>query len=630
MLLSASQLQLFYGDVEVFADVSVDVGERARVGLVGANGSGKTSLLRTLVGELEADAGAVHKPASLRIAYVPQLADRNETGTLRDVALSAFERLFRLESELAASALDIQRRGGGARRRAEAKYAKLLEEYEALGGYDYHSRVERVARGVGLSADALDTPAAIASGGERTRAALARALLTDPDLLVLDEPTNYLDFDGLNWLEAFLAGFERGLLAVSHDRYFLDSVCGEIWDLERGRLQRFPGNYSKYRDLKQAQVERRRKEFERQQELIAKEEYFIQRYKAGQRSREARGRERRLARLERIERPQEERTISIGKSEASRTGHVAVSLRGLSVGFSENGAATTLLKAPDMDIERGSRTAIVGANGIGKTTLLKTILGEIEPLAGGVTLGHNVQVGHLDQGSWDLPERKTALDALLDARNIPIGDARDYLARFLFRGEDVFKGVETLSGGERTRLSLARLLITSPNVLALDEPTTHLDIASREALEETLSAYEGALLFVSHDRHFIRLMAERMLIIEDGRARVFEGGFDEWIRASRPPEPQPVSRRARARHRRRERETRRRERETASAAAPAQSVDYEALIQRLETTVSRIERRLTDASARQDIDAIARLGREYAKAQRELERAWEDWEREAG
>ena len=624
MLLSASQLRLFYGDVEVFSEVSVEVGEQARVGLVGPNGSGKTSLLRVLLSDLEADSGHVTTSAGLRVAYVPQMAEHDAPGILRDEVMSAFDALFRLEDDLAASALEIQRRDGARRRRAESRYAELLEEYEALGGYDYQSQMERVVLGVGLPLDTLDTPASLASGGERTRAALARALLADPDLLVMDEPTNYLDFDGLNWLEGFLSDFKYAVLVVSHDRYFLDRVCTEMWEMERGRLRRFPGNYSKYRDLKTAQVVRQSKEFERQQEYIAKEEYFIQRYKAGQRSREARGRETRLARLQRIEAPQQEKTISIGQAQASRTGHVVVSLRGLSVGFSESGTETSLLTMPDADLERRSRTAIVGANGIGKTTLLRTILGEHKPISGTVTLGHNVQTGHLNQGTWNLPDDKTVLDAFLEIRNIPIGDARDYLARFLFQGEDVFKRVASLSGGERTRLALARLLITYPNVLVLDEPTTHLDIASREALEATLESYDGALLFVSHDRHFINLMAERVWSIEDGTVQTFEGSFEEWMRVNRPPEPESVSKRARARHRRRERESRRQER-SSKAADYAPKIDHEALIHKLEAEVAKIERQLERASEQQDLEAIARLGKRHARAQKAVEDAWAEW-----
>ena len=619
--------------MEIFAGVSADVDDNSRIGLVGVNGSGKTSLLRLLVGELEPDNGSVSVRAGLRMAYVPQLAEHDAPGTLRDEVESAFSDLFEMERQIADTSLEIQQRTGAARRDAENRYAELLERYESEGGYDYQSRVERVAQGVGLSSETLDTPASIASGGERTRAALARALLTDPDLLILDEPTNYLDFDGLNWLENFLSEFKRAVLAVSHDRYFLDRVCTEIWEMELGKLAVFPGNYSKYRELKRAQVVRQRIEYERQQEYIAKEEYFIQRYKAGQRSREARGRETRLARLERIAAPQAERGISIGKTEASRTGQITLSMRNLGVGFSNNGHKTHLLTAPDIDLERGSRTAIIGANGIGKTTLLRTILGEIPPLSGVVTLGHNVQTGYLNQGTWNLPEDKTALDAFLEVRNTPIGDARDYLARFLFRGDDVFKRVSSLSGGERTRLSLARLLITYPNVLVLDEPTTHLDIASREALEETLQSYDGALLFVSHDRHFISLMAERLLVIEGGSVRPFDGGYEEWARINRPPDPKPASRRARARHRRRDRQARRssqsnqtsRTGRESSTAPLSDDTDYEALIQKLEASIATIERRIETASAKQDVERIQRLARQHARAQKALDEAWRRW-----
>ena len=265
-----------------------------------------------------------------------------------------------------------------------------------------------------------------------------------------------------------------------------------------------------------------------------------------------------------------------------------------------------------------------GANGIGKTTLLRTILGEQTPLSGTATLGHNVQTGYLNQGTWNLPDDKNVLDAFLEIRNLPIGEARDYLARFLFQGDDVFKQVTALSGGERTRLSLARLLITYPNVLVLDEPTTHLDIASREALEDTLESFDGTLLFVSHDRHFIGVMAERIWAIEEGTVRPFSGGFAEWMRVNRPPEPEPISKRARARHRRRERESRKQDRKT-KAATQVQTVDYETLIHELESKVADIEKRLETASAHRDTDAITRLGQEYTEAQKDIEDAWERW-----
>jgi len=619
-LLSASQLKLFYGEVEIFSGVDLEVYERARIGLVGPNGGGKTSLLRTLIGELSADGGTVSH-GGLRLGYVPQVPGAAGAGTLKDEIITAFDGLIRLERELEESASALGQ-SDGRQRQAERRYSSLLDQYQAQGGDDYLNRMARVVDGVGLPSETLDTPAAQASGGQGTRAALARALLTDPDLLVLDEPTNYLDFKGLEWLEGFLSDFEFAVLVVSHDRYFLDKVATEIWELDHGRLRRFPGNYTKYGELKRADVERQEKEYARQQEYIAKEESFIQRYKAGQRSKEARGRATRLARLERIRPPVTVQPIRMTRVDATRTGHVVVSFRDLRVGFAADGGRVELMTVPNTELERGSRTAIVGSNGVGKTTLLRTILGLQPPLTGAVTLGHNVEIGYLQQGTDGLPAGVSVLDALLEARNVPISEARDFLARYLFQGDDVFNLVDSLSGGERTRLALARLLLTDPNVLVLDEPTTHLDIPGREALEGALDAYEGALIFVSHDRHFISLMAERIWAIDDGAIQLFPGTFAEWVRSTEPAAPQPVSRRAKARHRRRDREERK---QVKREAAKTPGVDHQALIQEVEARVADLERQLEAASTRQDVPEIARLAKEHQTARERLDHAWRDW-----
>ena len=620
-LLSASQLKLFYGEVEIFAGIDLEVYEHARIGLVGPNGGGKTSLLRTLIGELRANGGTVSR-GNLRLGYVPQVPGAAGTGTLKDEIMTAFDGLVKLEKELEESASELGQSDERRRRRAERRYSSLLEKYQAQGGHDYLNRMSRVVDGVGLPSETLDTPAAQASGGQGTRAALARALLADPDLLVLDEPTNYLDFKGLEWLEGFLSSFEFAVLVVSHDRYFLDKVATEIWELEHGRLTRFPGNYTKYRQLKGAQVERQEKEYARQQEYIAKEESFIQRYKAGQRSKEARGRATRLARLERIQPPGMAQPIRVTRVDASRTGHVVVSFRDLRVGFAAEGEPIELAAVPNTELERGSRTAIVGSNGVGKTTLLRTILGLQPALAGAVTLGHNVEIGYLQQGTDGLPAGVSVLDALLEARNVPIAEARDYLARYLFQGDDVFNLVDSLSGGERTRLALARLLLTDPNVLVLDEPTTHLDIPGREALEGALDAYQGALIFVSHDRHFISLMAERIWAIEDGSVELFAGTFADWVRSTQPEPAEPVSRRAKARHRRRDREVRKQVKREAAQAPP---MDHQALIEEVEARVADLERQLEAASNRQDVPEITRLAREHQAARERVDRAWREW-----
>ena len=621
-LLTASQLGLWYGELEVFSDITLEVADRARVGIVGPNGGGKTSLLRVLVGDLEPNGGTVARAEGLRIGYVPQDPPLNTDGTLRDEVMSAFSELISLEDALAASGLEIQRSEPGQRRQAERRYSALLQQYEAQGGYDYENRMERAVSGVGLPVESLGAPAHVASGGERTRTALARALLVDPDLLVLDEPTNHLDFKGLAWLESFLKRTSHAFVVVSHDRYFLDRVVDQVWELDRGRLQSFPGNYSKYRALKADRAVRQRREFDRQQEYIAKEEGFIRRYGAGQRAREARGRATRLARLERVEAPGRDESIHIGGVPAGRTGQTVLSTHDLGVGYGDGGRRVQLLSVPDLKLQRGSRTAIVGPNGVGKTTLLDTLLGLVPPVSGSVSLGNSVEVGYHRQQGEDLPENSTLLDALLDARNVKISDARDYLARFLFRGDDFFQPVSSLSGGERTRLALARLLVTEPNTLVLDEPTTHLDIPARESLEEALQAYDGTLLFVSHDRHLISLLAERLWLVEGGSLTTFEGTFEEWARQTEEVSG-PTTRPARSG---RPAVVRRASRAGATKK-PSQppGPNPEQVISDLESRVAEIEGELEAASERQDVTEIARLGAEYDRVQARLSKAVDEW-----
>ena len=638
-LLTASGLSLAFGDIEIFADVTLEVVDRARIGVVGPNGGGKTSLLEMLVGERRPTTGSVTRSQGLRIGYVPQRPRQDHGGSLRDEVMTAFREVMTLEEEVATAALEIQRSSDRERRQAERRYSSLLTQYEALEGYDYLSHMEKVVAGIGLTPDTLSTPVSAASGGQRTRAALASALLSEPDLLILDEPTNYLDFPGLAWLETFLTSSSLAYVVVSHDRYFLDRVTREIWELEHGRLQRFKGNYGAYRTQRDQQIARQQIEFERQQAHIEKEEFFIQRYKAGQRTKEARGREKKLARLERIDAPQQSRGVTFSASDVTRTGQVVIRASGLRVGFQAGDQDLELLDVPDLKLGRGTRTAIIGANGAGKTTLLRTLVGLHPPLGGRAELGHNVTVGYHRQGLDDLPEDSSVINAFLDIRNIGIGSARNYLARFLFLDDEVFQSVRSLSGGERSRLSLARLLITEPNTLVLDEPTTHLDIPSREALEEVLDEYGGTLLVVSHDRRFISRLTDLLWTVGDGTVQVFEGSFEDWastlerMEANLPRKNKSVedalpkramdreletSKAGERKRRATERDAERRRREAAQHVAD------------LEARVESIGTKLSKASERQDVDAVTRLGREYQDVQADLDRALEEWVEVAG
>ena len=616
-LVSATELAVTYGADEVFSGVNLEISERARIGIVGPNGSGKTSLLKLLVEEMEANAGTVHRTRGVRVGYVPQIPRAVTGGSLNDDVMTAFDRVRGLEQEIEAGALELQQADAGARREAERRYAAVVEEYELLGGYSYESSMERMVAGLGLSKETLSAHSSEVSGGERTRAALARALLANPDLLVLDEPTNHLDLKGLTWLENYLTHFAGAFVVVSHDRYFLDRTVTQVWEVDHGELQTFPGNYSKYRILKAEQTLRQEREYAKQREYIAKEEEFIRRYHAGQRAREARGRQTRLQRLKRVQAPEKDRAIGLSGVTAARTGQVVLSTDNLKVGYVQATGATELLSVPNLTLERGSRTAIIGDNGTGKTTLLKTLQGLTPPLAGTATIGHNVKVGYYIQGLDDLPEDSTVVEAFLQAKGMSPEEARSYLARFLFQGEDVFRRVADCSGGERSRLALARLLITQPNLLILDEPTTHLDIASREAFEQVLLDYEGALLFVSHDRQLVSLLAQTLWLVDQGKVSPFADTFEVWMQStqeavSQPPKPagpkppRPV-----------------RVAKINPRATPEE--DLVKVIDELEERLVKIERRLELASGRQDVEAISQLGAEYEQTRSELEQKLEQW-----
>lgn len=624
-VIGASHLSLHYAEIEIFSDVTLQVNERARIGIVGPNGSGKTSLIRVLLGEQDYDKGEIFFPEHVRIGYVPQTAMDSGDGTIKDQIMSGFSELIKLEMELTKSALQIEQTEGSERKRSEQRYSTLLDKYESMGGYDYQNRMERVVLGVGLSEEVLNTPLEDASGGERTRAALASALLGEPDLLILDEPTNYLDFKGLEWLEDFLSHFSSAFIVVSHDRYFLDRVVKEIWEIDDCKLKSYPGNFSKYRLLKEEEIIRQEKEYQKQRDHIRREEYFIARYHAGQRSKEARGRARKLSRIERLEAPTYDEKVHISSASASRTGQTVIKTMDLSVGYVHEGQIVNLFNVPDYEIQKETTTAIIGSNGIGKTTLLKTILGEIPPIKGSVSLGHNVKTGYFRQGSDEIPEDLTVMEALLQIKNLSIGEARSFLARFLFKGEEIFEQVKSLSGGERGRLALARLLITEPNVLILDEPTTHLDIPSREALETMLQDFDGSVIFVSHDRHLISLLANNLWFVDDGRIHEFEGTYDDWLESNRKNtfSNQKIDQKIELPVKKSSKKKAPQNKKSKSVKPP--SIDISESIEALENEIKQIEQKLDEASNSGDLDLIIDLGEKHASLTSKMEKALSSW-----
>ncbi|MGH2531194.1 MAG: ABC-F family ATP-binding cassette domain-containing protein [Thermomicrobiales bacterium] len=631
-LLTVNDLAKTYGSEEIFDGVSFQVADREHVALVGVNGAGKSTILRIIAGIEDPSGGSLVLSAGLRVTYLPQEARFDSDRTVREESrlafapvLAAADRMREIERQMAEATGEFEP--------LMDEYDRLQTRFEAHGGYDVEHLTDEVLHGLGFSFEQFDQPVNQLSGGQKTRVALAKALLADPDLLLLDEPTNHLDLEMLEWLEGFLRGWGGACLIVSHDRYFLDRVTTRTLEVGFGRLEDYSAPYSRYLRLREERMTRRMKEYAEQQEFIARTEEFIRKYKAGQRSREARGRQTRLERLERIERPQEHQELNINPRPAFRSGRIVLSTTLLRAGYdasSANGQRSdaVLISTPELTIERGDRVALIGPNGSGKTTLLKTLVGEIDPLKGRYQLGTSVKLGYYAQAHEQLGNEGTPFSAILRAE--PTGEeaARNYLGRFLFSGDDVHKPVDGLSGGERSRLALALLLLQHANFLVLDEPTNHLDISAREALEEMLSAFEGTILFVSHDRYFIDRIATRVWAIHDGGFETFLGNYTDYQRQlGRRPEASPkVAEPSPSPDEQPKPDGRERRRGADDARMQKTLTQVERDIARLEGKLNEISDALTVASIDEDVDAISRLGGEYDRLQIELEDAYARWE----
>jgi ATP-binding cassette subfamily F protein 3 len=521
-------------------DASIALGDR--IGLVGPNGAGKTTLLRLAAGRDEPDRGDVHRKRGLTLGLLAQEAHFDEafmaSPDLRTAVRTGAAHLDRMAERLAA----LERDG----RVAEPGYSELLHEFEVLGGYTLDLRVETALTGLGFTRDEWAKPPTALSGGEQTRASLARLVIADPDLLLLDEPTNHLDLDALEWLEEHLRRRAGSLLVASHDRAFLDATVTRVWELRDRRLTAFRGDYSAYHRQRVERDARTVKDVETQAEAIAREKELVQRYRSHRKFSKMHEHEARLERLEteRRDAPKAGRKLAIPTAALvgagpSRSGEIVVRVEDLAVGYlpgrgalAPDGSVASepklVARAPFLAAQRGERIGIVGPNGAGKTTLLRTIAGDLPPLDGTISFGNAVQIGYLAQLRSAAIAGATVLDALTEAVPVTAGEARAYLARFLFRGDDAFKEVRMLSGGERSRLELALLGIQASNLLLLDEPTNHLDIPAREAIEAFMAGSPATLLVVSHDRRLLETVCDKLWVVGDGQAVAFDGGYREW------------------------------------------------------------------------------------------------------
>ncbi len=544
-LLSISQLQHSFGDRQILDGINLSVDHGEHVGLVGHNGCGKSTLMKMIAGleNLKADAGQIQLARGARAGYLSQHPDLDLNSTLREEAGKAFEELYKLHHQLDQLTHDMQDATGDQLDALLEKYQKLQEKMEAAGGYAVDHKIDATLHGLGLTDNFFNVKVKDLSGGQKGRLALAKLLLTEPDLLLLDEPTNHLDIAGRQWLEGYLAGYRGAVVIISHDRWLLDRVVSKIYEMDRGRLEEYPGGYEKYRALRIERIEFRINEYDKQQDRIKKEQGFIDRYRAGQRATQAQGREKRLTRLirdESLERPQERGTMQLKLRTKTRSGDMVLSADHIKKGYE----GKPLFGPLSLVLRRGDRVGIIGPNGAGKTTFVNCLLDAIKPDEGTVRVGSQVEIGYYRQNQDHLPMEDTVVEYLRRITGVE-QSARDLAGAFLFTGLDQEKKLGLMSGGEKARAVLAGLVAGGHNLLVLDEPTNHLDIASAERLEEAMLAYTqelkgfgeqvqggGSLILITHDRMLLEKLVNQLLILDGaGNIRHFYGKYHEYVEA---------------------------------------------------------------------------------------------------
>lgn len=525
MLYQISKGTMFFGANDVFENIDFQINENEKVAIVGRNGCGKSTLLKVIMGEIDLSRGEIHKSKDATIGYLKQNAFVDESHTAYDELLSVFENLIKMEEELSNLAKELEKNHSD---ELVNRYAKMQTQFDYLGGYTYQNDLKSIFNGFGFNEEDLKRPLNSFSGGEKTKIGFAKLLLSKPDLLLLDEPTNHLDLRTIEWLEGYLSKYNKAMILVSHDRAFLDKTVNVIYELEYGSIQKYNGNYTSFTKQKEENLLRQETLYKNQQRDIKRLEELIEKYRyKATKAKMVQSKIKYLDKMDKIADPKasDNKTFKAKFKSRLRGGKNVLSLDHFKFGYDNE-----VLGEVTLDIERQDRICIMGDNGTGKSTLLKTIIGELKELGGYKMFGHQIEIGYFDQTLAALNSNKTVIEELWDEYpNLDNYQIRSVLGAFLFSSDEVFKELSVLSGGEKVRLAMAKLMLKGANFLILDEPTNHLDIISKEALEKSLKDYDGTILFVSHDRYFIKNIATSVLLLENGQATYYRDGYKDYI-----------------------------------------------------------------------------------------------------
>ena len=660
MLFRLSEVHKSYGTQDILRGVSLQVNPGEHVGLVGRNGAGKTTIFRLVSGEETPDRGDVVRARGVRLGFLAQHVHFEPGSTVHESALAAFGHLQQIEHEMH----ELEHRMAEAPDDLETileRYSDLQHQFEREGGFAYAAKAEAILLGLGFERESWSLETEKLSGGQQNRLGLVRLLLAEPDVLLLDEPTNHLDVGGVEWLEEFLQAASSGFVIVSHDRYFLDRCCRRIIDLENGKAASYSGNYSHYLVEREERRESQRRAYDNQQQLIAKTEEFIRRNLAGQKTKQAKSRRTMLEKLERLDAVRVDQSSGDFRLQAiERTGNHVLTVNQASIGYPGN----VLARDISFILRRGECLGIIGPNGSGKTTFLKTILKQLPALSGEIAWGSKVNIGYYAQQLDDLDDRN---EIIMELRRVApssatAGELRSFLAKFLFTGDDVYKHVRDLSGGEKGRLALAKLIYSRVNVLVLDEPTNHLDIPSREALEEALDAYQGTIVTISHDRFFLDRVATQILALDgSGNAEHYDGDYteyhdwkaglaettsskhadvlldDRYISTDSSAREEPLEPELKPGRSSTDASTKRKKTKSAASNPNRVKVIKKARSPELiEAEIAEVERRLSSLSEEmskpevaRDISQLVKVNDDYGESEQRLAQLLEEWERSA-